>query len=233
MKKLFKIFFLLALVLFNFVGCIKMNSDEKYLIYYNGNYYDSYITDDYTYNSFWYTLCKADITDTAYTCNKNDNLSELGKNEIEIQRFSDEELSMFILHNDFWGEWLYCNIDYKMPEITVNNIEKIVLKKATETSEWIDYYNSDTCIALEKQNDINTVLTSLKNRKTNKNSYDFNEVKNQTEVCIKFQGINALYYIGIIAFVDDNVVFYNSHEKINSFYLLYDNNSENPFDALN
>lgn len=210
-----------------------MNSDEKYLIYYNDNYYDSYISKEYTYNSFWYPLCEADITDKAFICNRNDNINELGnENEVEIKKFSDEELSMFILYTDFWRDWLYCNTNYKIPEFTEDNIEEIVLKKGNETRKWIDYYNSNSYIAFQEQNDINSVLNGLNNMKTQEKSYDFGEVQNKIEICVKFKDVNALYYIGIVAFVDNNVVFYNSHEKINSFYLLYDDNTENPFDTL-
>ena len=47
-----------------------------------------------------------------------------------------------------------------------------------------------------------------------------NEVTNQAEICVKFKGINALYYLGIIAYVDNNVVFYDAHEFQSSFYLI-------------
>lgn len=218
-----------------FHGCINMNSDKKLLIYYDGQYYNSSISNDYAYNSFWYPLKEATISDKAFTCNENDDVDKLDKrNEIEIKKFSDEELNMFISYTDFWDDWLFADTNYKFPSLSSDNIEMIALKNFSQDKEWIDYYYSDDCVVIQNKNDIENIINTLNNldKSNNAQSYNMNEVNNQAEICVKFKEINALYYLGIIAYADDNVVFYNSHGKINSFYLLYDNNTESPFDVL-
>lgn len=123
--------------------------------------------------------------------------------------------------------------NYKFPSLSSDNIEMIALKNFSQDKEWIDYY-SDDCVVIQNKNDIENIINTLNNldKSNNAQSYNMNEVNNQAEICVKFKEINALYYLGIIAYADDNVVFYNSHGKINSFYLLYDNNTESPFDVL-
>lgn len=227
--------FIISIIVVFFTGCVKINSDEKLLIYYNDKYYNSAISNDYTYNSFWYPLSEADVIDTAFVCSKNDDINKLGKNdEVEIKKFSDESLNMFISHTDFWDEWLYCDTNFQFPSLSPDNIESISLKRFSEEKEWIDYYNSDNCIIIHNQKDIDSIINHINNIKTSsKNqSYNMNEVNNQSEICIKFYGINALYYLGIIAFADNNVVFYNAHEQQSNFNVLYEQCSSNQFDIL-
>lgn len=238
MKKSIKIIssvLIIAIIAFNFSGCINNNLNEKFLLYYNDKYYDSYVSEDYSYNSFWYPLSEADITDNASFCNYNNDVDKNGKrNKVEIKIFSDPELNMFISHTDFWGDWLYCDTNYKFPSLSAENIEKIAIKKFSTDKDWVDYYKSDDCIIIQDENDIDSIISSLNSvKKSNKiKSYNMNEVYNQAEICIKFKGINALYYIGIVAYADNNVVFYNSHKTQSRFYLIYDENTSNPFNML-
>lgn len=141
---------------------------------------------------------------------------------------------MFISHTDFWDEWLYCDTNYKFPSVSAENIESITLKNFSEDKEWIDYYNGDNCITIQNQNDIDNIINHLNNIKksSKKQLYSINEVNNQSEICVKFYEINALYYLGIIAYADDNIVFYDAHEQQSYFSLLYEQNSSNPFDIL-
>lgn len=233
-KKIISSILMIAIIVFSFSGCINTNLDENLLIYYDGKYYDSFISSADTYNSFWYPLSEPDITDKAFTCNKDDNIDNFGKkNEVKIEKFSDEELDMFISHTDFWDDWLFCDTNYKFPSLSAENIEKIALKKFTEDKDWVDYYKSDSCITIQNENDIDSIINSLNNiEKSSKlKSYNMNEVNNQAEICVKFKGINALYYLGIIAHADNNVVFYNAHTTQSLFYLIYDENASNLIDA--
>lgn len=235
MKKSIKIIssvLIISVITFTLSGCVNTNSDEDFLIYYDDKYYTSSISKYYSYNSFWYPLEKTDITDTAFICNEGDDINKLDKsNKIKISRFSDKELSMFILYSDFWDDWLYCDTSYELPILSLENIESIVIRKFSEDKEWIDYYNESDCITIKAEKDIDSVISSINSIKKSKEtkSYSMNEVTNQAEICVKFKGINALYYLGIIAYVDNNVVFYDAHEFQSSFYLIYDENTSNPF----
>lgn len=70
---------IISMIVLFFTGCININSDEKLLIYYDDKYYNSAISNNYTYNSFWYPMSKADIIDTAFICSKNDDVNKLSK----------------------------------------------------------------------------------------------------------------------------------------------------------
>lgn len=226
MKKCIKIIssvLIISVITFTFSGCVNTNSNEAFLIYYDDKYYTSSVSKYYTYNSFWYPLEKTNVTDTAFVCNEDDDINELDKsNEIKISRFSDKELSMFILYTDFWDDWLYCDTSYEFPTLSSENIESIVIRKYSEDKEWIDYYNDRDCITINTEKDIDSVISSINNIEKSKNNktYSINEVTNQAEICVKYKGINALYYLGIIAYVDNNVVFYDAHEIQSSFYLI-------------
>lgn len=239
MKKYIKIlsfFMIVSIIALYFSGCINTNSDEDFLIYYDGRYYNSCISDDYTYNSFWYPLSKVDITDTAFFCNKDDDVDSISKgNKVEIKKFSDEELDMFIIHTDFWDDWLYCDTNYEFPSLSADNIDVISLKKFSKDKDWVDYYYSDDCITIQNKYDIENIINNLNNlnKSSKSQSYNLYEVNNQAEICVKFKGINALYYLGIVAYVNDNVVFYDAHTKQSLFYLLYDKSTSNPFDKSN
>lgn len=236
MTKTITLFSIIIMIVSLFNSCAKNASDEDLLIYYDNKYYNSSISNDYTYNSFWYPLSDADIIDTAYACNKEDDVNKLGKKDkVEIKKYSDEELNMFILHTDFWDDWLFCDENYKFPSLSAENIEAIALKKFSEDKEWADYYNSDDCITIQNNDEIYSIINSLTNinKSSESQSFNMNEVSEESEICVKFKGINALYYLGIVAYANENVVFYDAHTKQSIFYLLYDENTSNPFDTLN
>lgn len=128
------------LIVFN--GCTISDSDDDFLIYYDGNYYTSTISDDYTYNSFWYPLREATVIDKAYVCNQYDINQIIG--------------TIFQIERDSGG-----------------------------------------------------IIT-----------YQMNEVTDIAEVCVKFEDVNSLYYIGILATSNNgDLVFYNAHSKQSLYYL--------------
>lgn len=229
MKKSFTACILLIAIIM-LSGCVP-KSEENTLIYYNGKYFDSFISEDYTYNSFWTALSTADIEDKAYLCNYSEDTSKFGKkDETEIKRFSDKKLSMFILKADSFGEWLYLDTEYSLPSISSENIEEIIIKNNHEEN-LTDYYKSDSCVPIQDRGKITAIAEKLNEMEDLKGikSYELKYIENPMEMYLKFKDINALYYVGMISKVNGNTVFYNAHKKQSAFYLMYEQNADNPF----
>ncbi len=220
----------LGIVILILSGC-SAQSVEKPLVLYNGRYYNSYISEDYTYSSFWYPLNEADITDTAYYCGKGEDTEKLGKDdETPIKRFSDKGLKMFVCVSDFNGEWLYLDTQYTLPSVSGENIEEAVIIGDSSESP-AELYNQNRCISIRDADKIACVAERFNelNGGGEPKAYEFKEIENPAELYIKFKDINALYYLCLVGKADLNTVFYNAHGKLDGFYTMYEQDKSNPF----
>ncbi|MDE6413104.1 MAG: hypothetical protein K2K42_04345, partial [Eubacterium sp.] len=97
-------------------------------------------------------------------------------------------------------------------------------------------HNSDNYIIIDNINDVSQIRNDIIYIEKNFNdikSYQMKEVQDFAQLYVKFENINALYYIGILGLSNNGeLVFYNAHYEQPLYYLLYDNNSANPFSIV-
>lgn len=161
--------------------------ERGYIIYDGKTYYDLLSAKTgFTYKDFWVPL-------SATTLNKKAvNKSSVGESEIDIKVFKDKTLDMFVLYEDFNGEWLYCDESYNLPDFKTNEVEKIYL--ADEKTSFTD----KNCIVITNADDINNLLSDFRKASDYKAEVNPQTADEEYTIGLKFSGINALYQYGTL-----------------------------------